>query len=139
MVLAQLKKFDNGYICINMFPSHIGSRSTDKAVERDDKVQHVSIPHWFSLNSGRSDGEGMEREVSIPHWFSLNEQGSTFNYFLLMCFHPTLVLAQQSQTSTTNLTGMFPSHIGSRSTPSGQVARVGTTQFPSHIGSRSTE
>ena len=100
----------------NVFPSHIGSRSTEKRIrrelvrqhcfhptlvlaQRDDDDDLVSIfwkfPSHIGSRSTRNYFRGtINRHVSIPHWFSLNPQ---YLYGLIMALR-------------------FPSHIGSRST-----------------------
>jgi len=54
-------------------------------------------------------------------------------------FHPTLVLAQRPIVRMLDyITKVFPSHIGSRSTPLEAGKNRQAHVFPSHIGSRST-
>ena len=99
---------------------------------------HVSIPHWFSLNSSLQDSQAIAptfpshigsrstkrqrgtvshpQKVSIPHWFSLNLQRRTRSQFSCTGFHPTLVLAQLDTDIFVSQDILFPSHIGSRST-----------------------
>ena len=99
--------------------------------------------------------------VSIPLWFSLNERTVRTIEPQQICFHPTMVLAQQYRMYLLFYHfRQFPSHYGSRSTQSklseqqrhrsvsiplwfslnfrvrGHWSMV--RMFPSHYGSRST-
>ena len=59
-------------------------------------VLRVSIPHWFSLNLPVVWETLVQFGVSIPHWFSLNPAHCAAIHGTAQCFHPTLVLAQQT-------------------------------------------
>jgi len=104
--------------------------------EHPEDGRGVSIPLWFSLNledqaprrsglqfpshyGSRSTGrEILARSrppVSIPLWFSLNWTGLAF-LLMVICFHPTMVLAQRERRESAGSSSAFPSHYGSRST-----------------------
>ena len=121
----------------NMFPSHIGSRSTlDEVMERGWREKFPSHIGSRSTNRVRRSTTSFSC-VSIPHWFSLNSRRRV-QQTSLACFHPTLVLAQPSISKKDAEAWVFPSHIGSRSTLDEVMERGWREKFPSHIGSRST-
>ena len=81
------------------FPSHIGSRSTERTKEKRFRVK-VSIPHWFSLNPQGAFFYRVENPVITRTFPSHIGSRSTITPYPEMasqslCFHPTLVLAQR--------------------------------------------
>ncbi len=159
MVLAQPFLERWAFDVLTEFPSHYGSRSTDLWAALKPWFNKVSIPLWFSLNSVPY-WPRQKSLVSIPLWFSLNfldcarpvliplgfhptmvlaQQTDNFVGFKLSsCFHPTMVLAQPRNWLGVNPSEPFPSHYGSRSTRSWRQRLQATERFPSHYGSRST-
>jgi len=142
------------------FPSHIGSRSTSMKCIAVVDSDHVSIPHWFSLNMA-ADGHSLQNIAFPSHIGSrstkniircMNQQ-MRFHPTLVLaqplkrfsasirqsCFHPTLVLAQR----VFFCISIFDSHVSIPHWFSLNGARIKTLpllqlKFPSHIGSRST-
>jgi len=141
-----------------MFPSHIGSRST-----KPHQQPHVFVagfhPTLVLAQQGRTIDKGNRftrfhptlvlaqrgqdperdcgRDVSIPHWFSLNVEVE--KRFDLVGMFPSHIGSRSTDSDITlvDVEILFPSHIGSRSTGSSGEG-VFIFAFPSHIGSRST-
>ena len=121
----------------------------------------VSIPLWFSLNSGKGNNFSVVFNVSIPLWFSLNPIKEVCYENEKCSFHPTMVLAQPlcsafgapifSGFHTTMVLAQRDSGIIFTGThegfhPTMVLAQRGDLMashkisyvFPSHYGSRST-
>jgi len=79
------------------------------------------------------------RPVSIPHWFSLNLVRLSLLMIRMLCFHPTLVLAQHIYVveSPSWSTGFHPTLVLAQHNTWKRLEEL-TPMFPSHIGSRST-
>ena len=94
LVLAQL--FAMGLLnqVVNLFPSHIGSRSTLSLLPRERCVG-VSIPHWFSLNGARIKTLPLLQLKFPSHIGSRSTNLLRSSSMPLRSFHPTLVLAQR--------------------------------------------
>ena len=123
---------------VRAFPSHIGSRSTQKT---------------RSPNSSQNCFHPTLVLAQLFHLFGAITVSTRFHPTLVLAqltafrrvffesgrFHPTLVLAQPARFARAfGVPYKFPSHIGSRSTSRRPDEEGYLQTFPSHIGSRST-
>ena len=98
---------------------------------------NVSIPLWFSLNTGHKQ-DGRRRGLRFHPTMVLTQLG-LYQLFESFCLFPSHYGSHSTQfMSKTTVLHKFPSHYGSRSTRrcirSSEVRKL----FPSHYGSRST-
>gem|GEM_PF-7077287 len=99
-----------------LLSSHIGSRSTHQQGGQAPGPRYVSIPHWFSLN--------------LNTWRTA--------LAITVCFHPTLVLAQQEIKKAIDFLASVSIPHWFSLNRSFQTKLTTPRKFPSHIGSRST-